>query len=130
MLSEISLVESEIVGRGGAIVLAHGVNGFGIVDGAEILRQGLRGKWLLVELVVVIGIRADHPLGEIEWLGEEEPVPVAKAECHIGSAKRLAGRDNVERRQLQHALRMIERHPVGAASAAVVSGDEELLEAQ
>ena len=75
-----------------------------------------------------IRIGADQPLRQAIGLREEIPVPVAEPEGHVGAPEMLGGRQDVEHRQLQHALRVVERQAIGAAPAAVVPGDEERLE--
>lgn len=57
-------------------------------------------------------------------------MPVREPEAHVGEAEDIAGRDDVEDGELRHALGPIERHPVRTAGAAIVSADEEAIEAE
>ncbi len=77
-----------------------------------------------------IGIRADETLGKIERLREEEPMPVAHGERHVGALEMLGRREDVENRQSGDRVGMIERHPIGAAAAAIVPDDGEAIEAE
>jgi hypothetical protein len=77
---------------------------------------------------VLVGVRAEQHLGQVRRLGQEEPVPIGECEAHVGAPEMLAGGDDVEHGQLRHGLRMVERHAIGAAPAAIVAGDEEALE--
>jgi hypothetical protein len=68
-------------------------------------------------------LRRDAPAGG--WLRQQGPRPEAQDERHVRPAERLAHRHAVEHRQPLHARRMIQRKPVGDASATVVSHDGE-----
>ena len=57
-------------------------------------------------------------------------MPVAEAEGHIGAPVHLARRHDVEHGELLDGVGMIERQAIGDASAAVMPGDGEALEAE
>jgi hypothetical protein len=121
----------EVERGAGAVVLAHGVDRLRIADGAPVGLERLRSEEVLGGAVVV-GVRVgpEQALGQVVRLREEEPVPEAEAEGHVRAAEGLGGRDDVQHRQLEHALGVIERHAVGAAPAAIVPGHAEALEAE
>jgi hypothetical protein len=77
-----------------------------------------------------VRIGFDHPLRERVRLRQEEPVPVAEAERHLGSTEMFASRNNVEHGKRLHMVGMVERHPVGDTRATVVAGDRERVEAE
>ena len=55
-------------------------------------------------------------------------VPAHEIECDVGVE--IVGRNDIEHRQLQHTVRMIDRHSSSDAGAAVVPNHAELAEAQ
>ena len=57
-------------------------------------------------------------------------MPVAQREGHVRALIRFVGWDDIEHGQLEHALRMVECHAIGAAPTTIVPGDKELLKAQ
>src|SRR5437588_134506 len=75
-------------------------------------------------------ISSDDALRYVERLGEEEPVPVAQPELHVGAAEMLAGGQDVEHRQVADAVGVVEGEPVRTPSTPVVARHREALEAE
>ena len=124
----VGLVEGEVEGRAGAVVLAHGVDRRRVASSSAGTRPAARVEDLAAAVEIEpVGVGADQPLRQVEGLREEEPVPVAEREIHVGAAEVLARRHDVEDGEPAHALRMVERHAVGDPPAAVVAGDREAL---
>src|SRR5260370_24131665 len=61
-------------------------------------------------------ISADDALRNVERLGEEEPVPVAQPELHVGAAEILAGGQDVENCQATYTARVDEGEAARAPS--------------
>jgi hypothetical protein len=126
------------VGRGrGAVILAGGVDRRRIAEAPDVLAHRLRVERLATApqgaqpaADPAVRVEGEQVLGERLRLGEEEPVPVAEAEFPVGVAEGVPGRHDVEHRELGDRLRVVERHPVADAGAAVVSHHGELLKAQ
>src|SRR5260221_3837926 len=100
---------------GGAIVLAHGVNGRGIAEIALVLGDCRRieeaqallglGELLLDEIV---GIGAHQPLGKIVRLNHEEPVPGESVPLARYVVVQMMLRDDVEDWRARYPLWMDE----------------------
>jgi hypothetical protein len=73
-------------------------------------------------------VSGDEPFGQGCGLREERPVPVPPRERGVGAPPHFAGRDDVEHGEPFDRVRVVERHPVGDAAAAVVAGDGEPVE--
>src|SRR5215213_248830 len=130
-LASIALVGVVVVRRAGAVVLAHPVNRLGVVDACLVIGERLGVEAISPAAEVVgAGISADQALGQVERLREEVPVPVDETEFLVGVSPHLGSRDYVEHGQSRDALWMVERQPVGATAAAVVTGDGEAFEAE
>ena len=56
-------------------------------------------------------------------------MPVAHGEGHVGALEMLQGRQDVENRQGEDAIRVVQGHAVGAAPAPVMAHQGEALEA-
>jgi hypothetical protein len=82
------------------------------------------------EVKECLRVAADQALGQRRRLGEKRPVPVAQREGRVGSRPDLPGRDDVEHREPRRPVGIIERHPVGNATAAVVTRDGKAVEAE
>src|SRR6185295_6643025 len=74
-----------------------------------------------------LGRRIDQHLGKWMGLGEPEPMIVAKRKRHIGKLEMLDGRNDIERRQFNDALRVVERKPMRNTRAAVKASNEKAL---
>src|ERR1700722_11571180 len=88
---------------GGAVVLARGVDGGRVPEAAHVLVHGAGVDRLAAAAQAADAavhpadrVGADLVLGERLRLGEEEPVPVAEAELHVGGAQGVPGGDDVE----------------------------------
>ena len=77
-----------------------------------------------------VRVGADQPLREWCRLREERPVPVAEGERGVGAAPHLTRGHDVQHGEARDDVGTVERHPVGDARAAVVSGDRERVEAE
>jgi hypothetical protein len=78
----------------------------------------------------VVGARTHDSLGERRGLGQEEERVVLERRVRRHPLELVDGRHDVEHPEALHRARMIERHPVGDAPAAVVTDHGEPLEAQ
>ena len=131
------VVVRQVGAGGGAVVLAGGVDHRGVAKAPDVLvhRPGVEGLAAASQGAhpapdPAVRVEAEHVLGERLGLGEEEPVPVAKAEGPVGVVKGVAGGDDVQHRYLGDRLRVVEDHPVADPGAPVVAYDGELIEAQ
>ena len=120
----ILVVMADVDAGGGAVILAAAMDGGGIGEAAQIMRQSLGRKrrqpgraGAAFLAPIGLGIGPDHPLREWRWLDQEEPVPIGAGEGVCGVGVHFAGGRDVERRQPRHAVRVVERQPVGATRA-------------
>ena len=134
--AEIGGIEGEVDGEGGAVILAHPVDLLRRAA-ADVLRHGLLGEGaqahpLLVELLahVIFEIGADQPFGIVIGLGEEEPVIGFPDPAERQFGQRRVGRHDIDERQLDDLVGMIQRQAVADPGAAVVTGEEEGIEAE
>src|SRR5918997_1271018 len=133
----IRLVVLAIDGRGGPILLADGVRVAGIpkspyIGGADLPGEHGRGSSPSAERIVdnCAGDRRQDALGERIGLGEQRPGPVGQRQPCIGQLPHGLGRQDVEDGEALYAVRVVEGHAVGDATAAIVSGDREAPEAE
>src|SRR5215208_3406673 len=127
----VGLVVLVVEGGRGPIVLARSVDGLWVAEAAHVLLHRFRVENLAAapeEGLLRIG--GEQALGQVEWLGQEEPVPVAEAERHVGPAEGLPRRHDVQDRELRHDPGMVEGQAVAEAPAAVVAAEGEALEAE
>jgi len=102
------------------------VNVGGIKVGAQVLELDVGGRARLLRLVLRLQLllwprRRTHVV---------EPVKVRLDELDRDVGIQVIGRDDVEHRQAGHLVGMIESHPVGDPSAAIVPDHGELVEAE
>ena len=57
-------------------------------------------------------------------------MPIAHRKRHVGAVEMLGSGQDIENRKARDRLRMIERHPIRTAPAAVVSHDSEAIETE
>src|SRR5580704_3267307 len=70
--------------------------------------------------------RAEHiAFRELSFLRQQNPGPVSLREARIGPVPRFENRNHVEYGQSFDVLRMVEGHPVGDASSAIVADQHE-----
>jgi hypothetical protein len=131
------VVVDQVDAGGGAVVLAGAVDRGRVAEAPHVLVHGLRVERLAAAAQgaqpaadPAVGVIAEHLLGKRLRLGEEEPVPVAKAEFSVGVLEGVPGRDDVQYRELGDHIRVVECHPVTDPGAAVVARHGELLKAQ
>src|SRR5829696_5225366 len=93
-------------------------------------RGGRRGERVERVAEEVLRARADEALGERRWLGQEEPRVVVDRGVPRHALELIDGRDDVEHAQAIDDRRMVERHAVRDAAAAVVADDREAIEAE
>jgi hypothetical protein len=131
------VVVRQVGARRGAVILARGVDRGRVAKAADILLDRLLVKGLATAAACAHpaahpanGVGADLVLGERFRLGEEEPVPVAEAERHVGGPERVPGRDDVEHRELRDRLRVVKGHPMGNPGAAVMADHGEAVVAE
>ena len=136
----VELVVLDVDGRTGAVVLAHRLDAVRIAEQTPIRGEDLR--WIAIRVLAEtelpahmereegVGVAGDQTLGQRCREREECPVPVAARDVGGHSGPDVPGGDDVEDREPLHALRMIERHPVGDAAAPVVAGHGEGVEPQ
>jgi hypothetical protein len=131
------VVVGQVDGRGGAVVLAGGVDRRRVAKtadvfvhrpGVERLAAAAQGAHPAADPAV--RVHAEHVLGERLGLGEEEPVPVAEAEGLVGVVEGVPGGDDVQHRDLGDRLRVVEGQPVADPGSPVVTDDGELVEAE
>src|SRR5499427_8457009 len=134
---EVRGIHVEIDAMGGAIVLAHGVDGGRIAEIALVLgerrrieeAQPLLGlRQLPLDEIIVVG--AHQSLGKIIGLDHEEPVPGEGAPLARHVVEQMMLRDDVEDGRARDLLRMIEAHAVEHAGAAIMAGGVEALETE
>ena len=77
-----------------------------------------------------VGVGADHALGGLGRLAEEEPVPPRGGEAGVDAGEPLGERDRVEHRERDHRVGVVERGPVRDVAAPVMAGDREPVVAQ
>ena len=75
-----------------------------------------------------VGIGAHHPLGQIEWLNIEEPVPGKRRPLLVDVVVQVMLRNDVEDRRARDLFRMIEAHAMQHAGAAIMPGRVEFVE--
>jgi hypothetical protein len=121
--------------RTGPVVLAHRLDGAGIVEHAPVGGEHRRRVAVRVlpqaelashvEVEEGVGVAGDQPLGQRGRERQERPVPVAARDAGGRPCPDVPSGDDVEHGQPLHALGVIERHPVRDTAAAVVAGHRE-----
>ena len=83
------------------------------IETADVFRQGLWGMrcWSTSKRVLEIafGICPNEPFGQVVGLDEKEPVIRGGGHLFVDNTEHLMGRNDVQHRQLLHALRMVQR---------------------
>ena len=75
-----------------------------------------------------VGIDTHHPLGQVEWLDIEKPVPGERRPLFVDVVVQVMLRNDVEDRRAHDLLRMIETHAMQYAAAAIMSGSVKFVE--
>ena len=136
---EVGLVVPQVDRRGGPVVGAGRRDHLRVAETAPVLLErprGERGETALTgpaaeELVEpVIGVGADHRLGQSVRLDEEEPVEVAGGDGLPGLPEHRERGDDVDHAQPGDAIGMVEREPVADPPAPVVPHHREPLVAE
>ena len=134
---DVDLVVRAVEARGRAVLLADRMGALGIlqrfqVGRSHLRREDRRRRAPAAERGVEddIGCRGQQALRQRIGLGQQRPGPVAEREAGIGAGPHRFRRQDVEDGEAVDAGRMVERHAVGDAAAAVVAGDREVREAQ
>jgi hypothetical protein len=131
------VVIGQVGARRGPVVLARGVDRGRVAEAADVFPDRL-----LVERLAAAaagahpaahpadGVGADLVLGQRLGLGEEEPVPVAQAECHVDGPERVTRGHDVEHRKFRYRLRVVQGHPMADPGAAVMANHGEAVIAE
>jgi len=82
-----------------------------------------------VAAVPGVRIGCDHSFGYL-GLSEEEPTPPRGCKPGVGSINVLADRQTIEKRELTHHPRVVERKAKSVVAAAIVSHEIKLMVAQ
>ena len=96
----VGFIVFEINGRRGAIILAHGVNGGGILEGADILGVGLARATAHVVIDAVV----DQRFRKRRRLNQEEPMIVGCRKFLSDIVKKLVSGNNVDYYQLSDLI--------------------------
>ena len=107
------------------VVLAHGVDRLGVVDGLAAIVPVGDSHPLREAAVPGIGMGGDRALRSGRRLGEEEPVVPALGELGIAARQRLADRHDVEDDQRRHRVGLVQREPHRDVAAPVMPDDGE-----
>src|SRR5918998_1791432 len=104
------------------VILTSRVDGLRITEKAHILCKCLRGEKLTAPSEEgFLRFSGEQALRQVIWLGEEEPVPVTQAKCHVRPGEGLPCGHDVQDRQLGDDTGVVEGHAIADAPAAVVA---------
>ena len=131
----IRFVMLAIDGRGGSILLADGMYVDRIpkslnIGRTDVRREYRRGRAPTAERVVDNGLRycRQDALRKGLGLSEERSGPVREREPRVGAVPYGPRRQDIEDGQAVDAVRMIESHAIGDATAAIMPRDREVPE--
>ncbi len=127
-LLRVGAVVLEIDAGGGAIVLAGGGDTGRITEASAVLRERLLGEHIglaapMSEQAIepVVGIGADHPLGQAVRLDQEKPMKIGGSESLVRAGVDAGGGADVEHGGTLDCLGMVEAEAMQHAPAAVVA---------
>jgi hypothetical protein len=120
-----------------AVIFADGMDGAGQPVTAQILleerfaghtlRLALRPQMRAQE---ILRVRLDQPLRQRRRLDQEEPPEIQRGEALVSACVHGGGGRNIQHGHALNRIRMIQRHTMGHAAAAVMTDDAEPLMAQ
>ena len=126
----------EIDGSAGAVILTSGVDSARIFEAAQIFsigfrRDGLRNQSAEAAGQEELGAVANERFRQGRGLDQrkEEPVIVRGREGLVHMLEHVISRHNVEKTDLGHLVRVIERKPVRHPAPTVVADNGEFFEA-
>src|ERR1700735_1825961 len=115
-----------------AIFLTDSMNASRIEIGRDVFFENLRAERTLSEGITKdsLGSTEQIALGQRLLLRQQDPGPISLCETRIRAVPRFENRNHVKYGESLHVLRMIQSHPVGDASSAIVTDQRERRETE